>query len=217
MKTILLLLIAGSCGLAWAQTNLPAQKPLEQEVGVHSDHFYFDGKARQLVYYDDVVATNWEGTLTCERLTIKLPPEGSADNHPTEIDAETNVVVDFTKNGETNHVTSDKAIYAYSVVNAVTNVTITFTGHAKAENAKGWMTGEPLVWDNVASRFTGTDFKMIYRPGPNSGNGPFGLNLNSASARTTAPLATNSPGMDTDFPPGKLDLVPEHRAAPLNH
>ena len=171
MKTILLLLLAGSCGLAWAQTNLPAQKPPEQDVGVHSDHFYFDGKTRQLVYFGNIVATNWQGTLTCERLTIKLPPEGAADSHPTEIDAETNVIVDFVKNGETNHITSDKAIYAYSVANAVTNETITFSGHAKAENARGWMTGEPLVWDNMADRFSGTDFKTVFKSVPTPGNG----------------------------------------------
>lgn len=171
MKTILLLLLAGSCGLVWAQTNLPAQKSPEQEVGVHSDHFYFDGKTRQLVYSGNVVATNWQGTLTCERLTIKLPPEGAADSHPTEIDAETNVVVDFTKNGDTNHITSDRAIYAYGIVSAVTNETITFTGHAKAENAKGWMTGEPLVWDNMADRFTGTDFKTVFKTVPNASDG----------------------------------------------
>jgi lipopolysaccharide export system protein LptA len=179
MKFYCLLFLAGSCGLLWSQTNPPVQGLPDQEVGLHSDHFYYDGRARELVYYNNVVATNWEGQLTCGRLTILLPPEGSAGGHPSTMVAETNVVIDFLKNGETNHITSDKAIYAYSLVNAVTNETITFTGHAKGENAKGWMTGEPLVWDNIADRFTGTDFKTILKPAPSSGNGtnagPFNL------------------------------------------
>ena len=208
MKTIMLLLLAGVCGLARAQTNppaqkppeqavgahyLPAQKPPEQAVGLHSDQFYFDSKTRQLVYFGNVVATNWEGTLTCDRLTIKLPAEGSADNHPTEIDAETNVVVDFVKNGDTNHIASDKAVYAYAVANAVTNETITFTGHAKAENDRGWMTGEPLVWDNIANRFSGTDFKTVFKSAPNFLNGtnapPAGTN-NLSQQRPKLPPGT---------------------------
>lgn len=178
MKTILLLLLAGSCGLVCAQTNLSAQKPAEQDVGVHSDHFLFEGKTRHLVYFGNVVATNWQGTLTCERLTIKLPPEGAADSHPTEIDAETNVVVNFLKNNETNNVSSDKAIYAYSIVNTVTNETISFTGHAKAVNSKGWMTGEPLVYDITADRFSGTDFKMVFKSVPGLGNSTNAPSLN---------------------------------------
>lgn len=179
MKKICLLLLTGSCGLLWAQPNLPAPKSSDQEIGLDSRHFYYDGKVRQLVYYDNVVATNWEGRLTCERLVITLPPEGSAGSHPPSMVAETQVVIDFLKNGETNHITADKAVYAYSAGEAVTNETITFSGHAKAENAKGWMTGEPLVWDNIADRFSGTDFKTILKPAPHSDNGtnagPFNL------------------------------------------
>lgn len=216
MKIICLLFLAGSCGLLCAQTNSPAPGPPDQEIGLHSDHFYFDGKARELVHYGNVVATNWEGQLTCERLTILLPPEGSAGDHPTSMVAETNVVLDVTKNGETNHITSDKAVYAYGVVNAVTNETITFTGHAMATTSQYTATGEPLVWDNIAGRLYGTDYKMIFKPKPNSGN-PFGANLNGGSAATHSSPATNASGMDTNYPPGSLDLVPERKTPPLNH
>jgi lipopolysaccharide export system protein LptA len=194
MKRIIFLFLAGSCGLLRVQASSPAPGYSEQEVGIHSDHFYYDGKARELVYYDNVVATNAQGQLTCGRLTILLPPESSLSGHPTNVVAETNVVIDFLRNGDTNHISSDKAIYAYSVVNAITNETITFTGHARGENAKGWMTGEPLVWDNIANKFTGTDFKTMLKPAAKSGNG------------------TNASGMDTNFPPGKLDLVPERHS-----
>jgi lipopolysaccharide export system protein LptA len=175
MKTMLLLLLAGSCGLVWAQTNLPAQKSSDQEVGVHSDHFFYENKTRELVYYDNVVATNWQGQLTCARLAILMPADGG---HPTNIVAETNVVIDFMQGGDTNHITSDKAIYVYGVVNGVTNETITLTGHARGENSSKLMTGEPLVWDNIAERFFGTDFKTILKP-TSKGNGtnasPFNL------------------------------------------
>ncbi len=192
MKTILILLLAGSCGLLSAQINSSVQGSPERDIGLHSGQFYYDGKSRQLVYYDNVTVTNWEGKLSCERLAILLPPEGSADNHPTSIVAETNVVIDLLKNNDTNHITSDKAIYAYSVLNAVTNETITFTGHARGEDSRGWMTGEPLVWDNVANRFSGTDFKTIIKPSPNSGDGanppPAGTN------NLTAPKPKLPPG-----------------------
>jgi lipopolysaccharide export system protein LptA len=203
MKRIIFLFLAGSCGLLRAQTNSLLQESSEREVGLHSDHFFYDGKARELVYYDNVVGTNAQGQMTCGRLTILLPPEGSASGHPTNVVAETNVVIDFLNNDGTNHITSDKAIYAYSVVNAITNETITFTGHAKGENAKGWMTGEPLVWDNITQTFYGTDFKTVAKVAPGSGVNPF--------ATATTPhshSATNASGADTNFPPGKLDLIP---------
>ena len=197
MKKILFLILAGSCGLLWAQTNSLVQSSTERDIGLHSAHFYYDGKTLQLVYYDNVVVTNWQGNLTCERLAILLPPEGSADNHPTNVVAETNVVIDLLKNNDTNHITSDKAIYAYSVVNAVTNETITFSGHAKGENSRGWMTGEPLVWDNVANRFSGTDFKTILKPSPNPGGG-----TNSPPAGTNS-LTAPKPKL----PPGTIENI----------
>ena len=161
----------GSCGLLWAQTNAPLKNSAEQEIGLHADHFYYDGNARQLVYYDHVLATNAQGKLTCARLTINLPAEGSADSRPTNVVAETNVAIDFVQKGDTNHITSDKAIYAYSVVNTVTNETLTFTGHARGENSSGWLTGEPLIWDNIANRFTGPNIETHFRIPASSANG----------------------------------------------
>jgi lipopolysaccharide export system protein LptA len=114
------------------------------------------------VYYDHVVVTNGQGRLSCERLTINLPPEGAADNHPTNAVAETNVDIIFVNNkGETNHTTCDKGIYDYHVVNAVTNETFFFTGHATNTMAQGWFTGEPLIWDNIKQTFDfGSDVDM---------------------------------------------------------
>lgn len=156
-KKLFLLPALGVVLAGWAQTNAPVAKPPEQEIGIRSKLFYFDGAARQLVYSGEVVVTNLQGTLTCERLTVDLPPEGAAGSQPTNIVAETNVVIDFVRQDATNHVTADKAVYAYNVAGGVTNETVTFTGHAKVTNDKGWITGEPLVWDNIAERFFATD------------------------------------------------------------
>lgn len=159
MKRIVFLLIAGACGLLLAQTNSLPPAPAEQEIGLHSDHFFFNGKARQLVYYDHVVVTNLQGSLACERLTVFLPPEGVTGARP-RVTADTNVVIRFTNGSQTNRLTCDQAIYEYRVVNAVTNETITFTGHARVAdeaNTNNWMTGEPLVWDNVIGGFRGSN------------------------------------------------------------
>ena len=65
------------------------------------------------------------------------------------------MVIDFTdEKGQTNHVTSDKAVYVYKVQNGVTNETVTLTGNAKVENAQGWLTGEPIVWNRANDSIT---------------------------------------------------------------
>jgi lipopolysaccharide export system protein LptA len=169
MKKILPLLFAFGCAsIIWAQTNSTAPKE-QQEIGLHSDHFLYDGNARRLIYYDRVRATNAQGQLTCERLTIQLPPQGAANSRPTNAVAETNVVMDFVDKGDTNHLTCDKAIYDYSVANNVTNETFTFTGHATNTSEKAWMTGEPLVWDNVKGHFYGANFETHFKQPASSG------------------------------------------------
>lgn len=144
-----------------AQTNSPATNSRQQEIGLHSDSAYFDGNARQVVYYGHVVATNAQGRLMCERLTIDLPPEGATDNHPTNAVAETNLDIIFINNkGETNHLVADKGIYSYNVVNSITNELFTFTGHATNTGPQGLFTGEPLIWNQVENRFVGSNVEM---------------------------------------------------------
>jgi len=184
MKKFLILLSAVIVASAvWAQTNTTAvaapkpanQKPAEQEIGVTSGRFVYDGNKRQVIYSDHVVVTNLQGKLTCERLTIDLPPEGATNSQPTNAVAETNVVIDFVNKGDTNHVTCDKAVYAYSVVNAVTNNTITFipspNNPAEVQNAKGTMTGEPLIWNIVTQQFSGVNPVMHFRVPADTGKG----------------------------------------------
>lgn len=179
MKRILFLslALAGAC-IIRAQTNTVAPEPAQQEVGLHSQHFKYDGTARQLIYSGDVRATNMQGQLSCESLTISLPADSSLGGHPTNAVAETNVVIVFANKGDTNRLTCDKAVYDYSVSGGVTNETFTFTGHATNVSEKVWMTGEPLIWDNVHNQFSGANFETHFKqPASSSGTNasPFKL------------------------------------------
>src|SRR5580704_15514786 len=120
-KLLLVLFLSSSCGLAWAQTNAPAAKPVEQDLDISSDSFYFDGITNQMVYLGHVFVTyDVKDRLNCERLTVDLPADRG---NPTNIVAETNVVVELLQqNGQTNHVTADKAVYFYQLLNPVTNI-----------------------------------------------------------------------------------------------
>ncbi len=84
------------------------------------------------------------------------------------------MAIDIYQNGQTNHITSDKAVYEYHVEGNVTNMTATFTGNPRVENAQTIITGDSIVWDSVSGRFTVTDQKMIFKQGLAS--------LNSATA-----------------------------------
>jgi len=164
-----------------AQTNPVAPAAPLQEIGLHAGHAHYDGLARQLVYFDHVVVTNAQGRLSCEKLTINLPPDGAADNHPTNAVAETNLDIIFVDNkGKTNHTTCDRGIYNYGVVNNVTNETYTFTGHATNTMAEGWFSGEPLIWDNIRQNFdlgSNVDVHLKMRSSADKGtnNSPFNL------------------------------------------
>lgn len=162
MKKILFLsLILHPAYAAWAQTNVISETTTNHEIGIHAEHFYYDGNARQLAYYDHVVVTNAQGRLACERLTINLPPKDMGDNNPTNAVAETNLDIIYVNyKGETNHLTADRGIYDYGVANGVTNETVTFTGHATNTGPNYVVTGEPLIWDNIKNKLTGSNVMM---------------------------------------------------------
>ena len=180
MKSLCLLFLSVACAAVWAQTNAPAAKP-EQEIVITADSGRFDGKTSQMVYLGHVLVTdNVKAQLYCGQLTVDLPPDGG---HPTNIVAEadlivTNVVIDYLDGkGQTNHITANKAIYAYNVVagriGAVTNETVTFTGGTpmpKVEKGQVIITGEPLIFDVAEKSFTGSHYKTILKQAPKSGN-----------------------------------------------
>jgi lipopolysaccharide transport protein LptA len=171
--------LANVCALP-AETNAPAVPHLTR---IDSDSVDFDmnTNARTATYYGNVRVDDPQMKLTCAWLVADLPQNGGHINH---IVAETNVVIDFTdEKGQTNHATSDKAVYNYNVQGAVTNETVTLTGNARAENAQVILTGEPIIWNRANGGLTATNEHTIFRQ-----------NLDNAITRTNAPAAnTNSP------------------------
>ena len=121
----------------------------------------FDMTGRRAVYRGNVRVDDPQMKLTCEQLVVDLPPDAG---HPDRIVGETNVVIDFTDaKGQTMHATSDKAVYIYNVQNGATNETVTLTGNAKVENAQGWLTGEPVIWNRANNSLSAMNQKMIFR------------------------------------------------------
>ena len=168
-----------------AQTNSAGvPKPARPPTLINSDHAEFDLTARRAVYHGHVQVDDPQMTLTCALLTADLPQAGGVMKH---IVAETNVVIySVDEKGQTNHATSDKAIYDYNVQDGVTNETVTLTGNAKMENAQGTLTGEPIIWDRANNRLTATNQKMVFRQTA----GDALVNTNSSPHKTNSPPGT---------------------------
>jgi len=172
MKIFSILLLAVNCSVVWAQTNAPVKTPVEQQIEITSKNWQFDGNTRQMIYLGSVVVTNPKAVLHCEQLIVDLPPDGG---HPTNIVAITNVVIDaLDGKSQTNHITADKAVYTYSVVNSVTNEAIVFTGGdpmPKVENPQFTGLGDPLTYNLITKKYSASNFKTIFKQSPSSGNG----------------------------------------------
>ncbi len=193
---ILLLIVAGGSWLH-GQTNVnTAPKPPTKPTRIDSDRADFDLTGRRAVYRGNVRVDDPQMQLTCEELTVEVPQSGGHIDHLVAL---TNVVMDSVDDkGQTNHATSDKAVYEYKVVVSVTNETVTLTGNAKVESPKGWMTGEPIVWDRVNNSLHAENQRMILRQ-----------NITSVMANTNAPTAaTNLPPRMTNSPVGLTNLSP---------
>ena len=166
MRTILFLLVAACGGAAWAQTNLALPKGVPgQKTVITSDSGYYDNATRQLVYVGHVLVVDPRIKLQCDRLLVDVPEPGQPLKHLFAEATETNVVIDFVDEKQQNyHVTAANAVYAYGVVNSVTNETVTFTGtpgHApRVVTSQGIINSEPLVWDRVARRFIFNHYSM---------------------------------------------------------
>ena len=186
MKKLLLLLFLGCCGVVWAQTNAtsgstnaPAANKIPQPTQVDSDKAEFDmggPKTPRMVYYRGNVRVNDPKIkLTCEYLTLVLPPGAG---HVSHILAETNVVIDFIgDNDEKYHVTSARAVYDYKVVNQVTNETVTWTGNPIVTTKDATIHSEPLVWDRQANHFLFTKPNIVLPQGISGGGTNSGLKL----------------------------------------
>jgi lipopolysaccharide transport protein LptA len=134
---------------------------------INSDGAEFDLNLRQAVYQGHVVVDRPDMKLTCGWLTVNLPQAGERLDR---IVAETNVVIDFTDDkGQKYHVTSAKAVYAYTMENSTTNETVTFTGSPRVEMNQGTIESEPMVWDRVRNKFIFHAPKMISNGAPMTG------------------------------------------------
>jgi lipopolysaccharide transport protein LptA len=172
---MLLAAISGSC--LHAQTNAPAAPRAPTRIS--SESWDYDNTTRQMIYRGHVRVNDPQMKLTCAQLVADLPPPGGRMNH---IVAETNVVIDFTDDkGQTNHATSDKAVYDYDVQGVVTNETVTLTGHPQVENTQGTLTGEPIVWDRANNHFSAVNETMVFRQ-----------SLDSVMTKTNLPAANTN-------------------------
>jgi lipopolysaccharide transport protein LptA len=175
VKKICLIAIVVLCGL-----NLQAQtNALASSTQIDSDTADFDMNAHTAIYRGNVHVEDPQMKLDCEQLAADLPQSGGHINH---IVAETNVVIDFTDDhGQTNHVTSDKAVYIYNEQDGLTNETVTLTGNPEVKNAQGTMTADVIVWNRATSHFSFTN-----------PHGIFYQNVNSMNAATnSSPANTN--------------------------
>ena len=161
-----------------AQTNIPAAPRAPTRIDSDSVDFDMNTNARKATYRGHVRVDDPQMKLTCAWLVADLPESG----HMNHIVAETNVVIDFTDDkGQTNHATSDRAVYNYDVQGAVTNETVTLTGHPQVENAQGTLTGEPIVWDRGNNHFSAVNETMVFRQ-----------SLDNAMTKTNPPAANTN-------------------------
>jgi lipopolysaccharide export system protein LptA len=203
---LIALLLVADHGLLSAQTNThAATQPTRSQTVITSTVVFFSNAARQVIYSGNVRVDDPQMKLTCEQLTADLPQSGGHINHLVAL---TNVVMDSVdEKGQTNHATSDMAIYDYHVQDGVTNETITLSGNAKAENAQVILYGEPILYNRATGSLTATNQHMIFRQTLNS---PV-VNTNAPVARTNVPTMavqpTNLPAARTNFPPGTIQNI----------
>ena len=164
MKTILMLLLAFGVGVGWAQTNSPALKmDSTNKMVIQAKTAYYDNNTHETIFIGDVRVNDPKIKLQCERLAVILPQKSE---HLSHLLAETNVVIDMIDDGQTRHLTAHKATYEYSVVNAVTNETVVFTGLPDQKPLVTMpdgsvMSSEPIIWDRVANRIKFSEFHGI--------------------------------------------------------
>jgi lipopolysaccharide transport protein LptA len=181
VKIIYLIAWLALTGASWsqAQTNFKTAPTV-----ITADHWVYNNGSRRVIYTGSVQVDDPRMKLNCEQLTADLPLSGGHIDHLVAL---TNVVMDSVdEKGQTNHATSDMAVYDYNVKNGVTNETVTLTGNARLRSGQDWMTGEPIVYDRVNNSMHAENPKMIlYQNFTNSS-----MNTNTSPAKTNFPPGT---------------------------
>ena len=175
MKKILFMLLAGTGGLIWAQTNAPAPAKPPAVTTINSDSADFDMNGRRMEYVGHVVLVDPQMHLLCDRLVVELPKEGQHPNRISAESVETNVVMDLKQNGQTYHVTCTNAVYSFSVVNAVTNELVTLTGDPVAQSGENVMRGDKIVWNRATGHFQTYNYQGTFQASPDGKQGTNGL------------------------------------------
>ncbi len=218
MKCFSFIVMTGLCGwMVHAQTNTAApgsaaeattnaplptapQPSPRPPTRIDSDQSAdFDLNGRRAIYRGHVRVDDPELKLTCGLLIADVPQAGG---RPSRIVAETNVVIDFKDDkGQTNHATSDKAVYVFNVQNGVTNETVTLTGNPVMENAQGTQAGDVIIWDRASNKIHFDNPHMVFRQNLTS---PVAGTNSPAITKTNPPPPTTNPpagtGQDNDFP-----------------
>jgi lipopolysaccharide transport protein LptA len=191
----LLLTVEGGRLRAETNANIVPQ-PARGRTTIASQRVFYSNASRQVIYSGDVRVDDPQMKLTCEQLTADFPQSGGHIDHLVAL---TNVVMDSVDDkGQTNHATSDKAVYDYHVQNGETNEIITLSGNAKAETAQVTLWGEPILYDRINGTLTATNQHMIFKQ-----------NLSATLASTNPPIAkTNSPPKMMDLPMSKTNFPP---------
>jgi lipopolysaccharide transport protein LptA len=149
MKCFCLMLLLLAAGW-WAEAD-PADAT--QTLTIHSETGRFDMTNYRTIYMGKVRADDPRMHLTSDWLAADLPHDKNPDSR---VVATTNVLMELIDNkGQTNHTTSDQAIYDLHVAGGVTNETVTLSGHAKMWNDKMTVIGEPLIYDMVKQELVG--------------------------------------------------------------
>lgn len=111
-----------------AATNSPAKPP--RFVHIQSEGpAVLDFDNHWVTYSDNVCVTNEQMKLTCEWIKAEFTATEDGTGQPTNIVAETNVVIDFTnEKGRQGRAIGTNALYVFQVHNGLTNETVTLTG-----------------------------------------------------------------------------------------
>ncbi len=172
MKIIILLLVLAVSGTAWAQTNAAVKAAPRAPTEITSDSADFDMNARLAIYLGHVVVNDPQMKLQCDRLIVFIPQANERMNH---IEAQTNVVIDFSDNhGAKARATGSLALYRYQVQNGATNETVTLTGNPKVDSPDAIMTGDQIIWDRAGNRLRATEPHIIFKKNLNEGLGTNG-------------------------------------------
>ena len=183
--------------LALVTTNPPPPKPkLPSETVIQADgaaDFDQAGRGLRVIYRDNVRVDSPSLKLRCEWLAANL---SQTTGHPTNIVAETNVVIDaIDEQGHKMHATGDKAVYRYDVADGLTNETVTLTGQATADYKQITIQGDIINLDlahhtmNVPTS-PKTVIRGSFAEGPLVTNAPV-AQTNFSSVETNLPLSTN--------------------------